>query len=52
MLRSGRSIVNYAVVNGRTAIRIAFINPDLREEDVDLFFRNVRSAAEHVAMLA
>lgn len=52
MLRSGRSIVNYAVVNGRTAIRIAFINPDLREKDVDLFFRNVRSAAEHVAMLA
>ena len=46
MLRSGKSIVNYATVNGQTAIRISFINPDLTEQDIDVFFENVRSAAQ------
>lgn len=52
MLRSGKSIVNYATVNGQTAIRISFINPDLTEHDIDVFFENVRSAAEQVTQIA
>lgn len=52
MLRSGKSIVNYATVNGQTAIRISFINPDLTEQDIDVFFENVRTAAEQLTQLA
>jgi glutamate/tyrosine decarboxylase-like PLP-dependent enzyme len=45
MLQSGRTAVNYATHNGRIAIRMAFINPDIGTEDVDRFFRNVHEAA-------
>jgi len=48
LLRSGLSAVNYATLNGQTALRIAFINPDIDNEHVDRFFRNVHEAANTV----
>lgn len=48
LLRSGRSAVNYATINGQTAIRLAFINPDINREDVKLFFRHVHEVANTV----
>ena len=52
MLQSGRSIVNYAKIFGRTSIRIAFINPDMSESDVDVFFDNVLEAAGQLLQAA
>lgn len=52
LLKSGLSAVNYATLNGRTAIRIAFINPDINRKDVDRFFRNVHEAAKAVKVEA
>ncbi len=48
LLKSGKSMVNYATVDGRTAFRITFINPDIGTEDVDRFFRNVIKVAESI----
>ncbi len=42
LLYDGSSAVNYASLNGETVLRIAFINPDISESDVDTFFSNVR----------
>ncbi len=46
MLRNGRAAVNYSTLNGRVAIRVVFINPELGTDDVDLFFENIHEAAE------
>ncbi len=52
LLKSGLSAVNYATIDGRTTIRIAFVNPDIDREDVDRFFHNVHDAAKAVEFRA
>jgi len=52
MLKSGKSVVNYATIDGQTSIRLVFINPELSRKDVDVFFENVRDAAHQLAMAA
>lgn len=46
LARSGRSLVNYGFLGEDMAIRLVIANHDLTREDVELFFRNVLSAAE------
>jgi glutamate/tyrosine decarboxylase-like PLP-dependent enzyme len=48
LLREGKSAVNYATLSGETVLRIAFINPDISETDIDSFFDNVRSVANRI----
>lgn len=46
LARSGRSLVNYAYLGEDIAMRLVIANHELTREDVELFFRNVLSAAE------
>lgn len=46
LARSGRSLVNYGFLGEDMAIRLVIANHELTREDVELFFRNVLSAAE------
>jgi len=43
---SGKSLVNYATVDGKIAIRLVILNSDLETTDIDRFFENLLSVAQ------
>jgi glutamate/tyrosine decarboxylase-like PLP-dependent enzyme len=48
LLKSGKSMVNYAKIEGKISFRLALINPDIDEKDIDTFFENVYEAKETI----
>ncbi len=45
---SGKSMVNYAEIDGKTVIRMVTINPDIEFRDIDIFFQNLKQAAKEI----
>jgi glutamate/tyrosine decarboxylase-like PLP-dependent enzyme len=45
---TGQSFINYATVDGQTAFRLVFPNPDLTLQDVDEIFQTITTAAEEM----
>ncbi len=41
LVKSGKSLVNYASWNGKTMIRLILANPEIDQTDLDRFFANV-----------
>ncbi len=41
LVKSGKSLVNYASLNGKIVIRLVLANPDINQADLDQFFANV-----------
>ncbi|HTL90217.1 MAG TPA: pyridoxal-dependent decarboxylase [Leptolyngbya sp.] len=41
LVKSGKSLVNYASWNGKTFIRLVLANPEISQTDLDQFFKNV-----------
>jgi glutamate/tyrosine decarboxylase-like PLP-dependent enzyme len=41
LVKSGKSMVNYAFLNGKVVIRLVLANSDLNQADLDRFFANV-----------
>ncbi len=46
LARSGKSMVNYARLDKNLVIRLVITNPELTNEDIDLFFDNVIQTAK------
>jgi len=46
--KTGKSLVNYASIHDRIAIRLMITNPHLTTEDIDHFFNNLLSTAEEL----
>jgi glutamate/tyrosine decarboxylase-like PLP-dependent enzyme len=46
LARSGKSMVNYAHLDKNLVIRLVITNPELTNEDIDLFFDNVIQTAK------
>lgn len=43
--KTGKSLVNYASIHGRIAIRLMITNPHLTTKDIDYFFNNLLATA-------
>jgi glutamate/tyrosine decarboxylase-like PLP-dependent enzyme len=46
--KTGKSLVNYASIHERIAIRLMITNPHLTTKDIDLFFKNLLATAEEL----
>ena len=46
--KTGKSLVNYASINDRIAIRLMITNPHLTTKDINQFFNNLLSTAEEL----
>ncbi|MCJ7582283.1 MAG: aspartate aminotransferase family protein [Candidatus Aminicenantes bacterium] len=46
LARSGKSMVNYAYLGKNLVIRLVITNPELKTEDIDLFFSNLMETAQ------
>jgi glutamate/tyrosine decarboxylase-like PLP-dependent enzyme len=44
--RSGKTLVNYAIIKGNVVIRLVIVNFELSKTDIDTFFANVLSVAK------
>jgi hypothetical protein len=42
-------MVSHGIVNGRSAIRLAFVNPDFEESDVDQILKLIENAAAELS---
>ena len=40
LVKSGKSMVNYGILNKQVTIRLIIVNPDLEKADIDTFFDN------------
>ncbi|MGG6263327.1 pyridoxal phosphate-dependent decarboxylase family protein [Leptolyngbya sp. AN03gr2] len=45
LVKSGKSLVNYASVNGKTILRLILANPEITPVDIDRFFDNLLEIA-------
>ncbi|GAP99525.1 pyridoxal phosphate-dependent decarboxylase family protein [Leptolyngbya sp. NIES-2104] len=41
LVKSGKSLVNYALINGKIALRLILANPEIAPTDLDQFFENI-----------
>jgi glutamate/tyrosine decarboxylase-like PLP-dependent enzyme len=41
LVKSGKSLVNYASLNGKVIIRLILANPEINQADIDQFFDNI-----------
>jgi glutamate/tyrosine decarboxylase-like PLP-dependent enzyme len=48
LARSGKSLVNYARINGEVAIRLVITNHELTSKDIDDFFENLFDTANSI----
>jgi len=48
LYKTGKSLVNYASIHDRIAIRLMLTNPHLTTKDIDQFFDNLLSTAEEL----
>ena len=46
--KTGKSLVNYASIHDRSAIRLMITNPHLTKKDIDHFFNNLLATAEEL----
>jgi len=49
LVKSGKSLVNYASVNRKIILRLILANPEMTPVDVDRFFDNILETANHVS---
>jgi glutamate/tyrosine decarboxylase-like PLP-dependent enzyme len=52
LVKSGKSLVNYASVNGKVVIRLILSNPEINRIDLDQFFDNVLEVGRAVSSRA